>query len=146
MAYVLTKTISLRKNGVYSRVRAHTGDDAYRVFCVHTLHGCLDADFSAVQMPQIEGSWYLTADYTVKCQEGSGTVHDVAGLGIVVYVLGLPAFQLYILLTNRANLHRTDCEDPQAQRVVEKQYGSIYVHYTPESFYLTWSTFFAGWC
>ena len=42
---------------------------------------------------------------------------------------------MYVLRKNRANLHRADCDDPQRQRVVEKEFGSIYVHYTPDSFY-----------
>ena len=76
------------------------------------------------------------ADYTVKCREGEWNVYaGVAVLCIVVYVIGLPAFQLYVLLKNRANLHRADCDDPKAQRRMEKEFGSIYAHYTPEAFY-----------
>ena len=136
VAYVLTKTISLRKKA-YTPESVRTQATTLILFFAFTLYtGVSTRIFRLFKCHEIEGSWYLTADYTVKCQEGVWNVYaGVAGLGIVVYVIGLPAFQLYVLLTNRANLHRTDCEDPQAQRIVEKEYGSIYVHYTPESFY-----------
>jgi hypothetical protein len=136
VAFVLTKVVSCRKKK-YTSESVRTQAATLVLFFAFTLYtGVSTRIFRLFKCREIEGSWYLTADYTVKCREGVWNGYaGIAGLCIIVYVIGLPAFQLYVLRKNRANLHRTDCDDPQRQRVVEKEFGSIYFHYTPESFY-----------
>ena len=62
-------------------------------------------------------------------------MHILAGFCMVIYVLGLPAFQSYILFKYRHNLHKNTCKDPKVQRKVQKEYGSIYNDYKEEVFY-----------
>ena len=57
---------------------------------------------------------------------------------IILYVLGIPGIQLYLLVRNRKHLHlhnEMSHEDKVKQRLVEKEYGSIYNNYTEECYY-----------
>ena len=77
-----------------------------------------------------------TADYTVKCQEGAWNGYAAFGaICIVCFVIGIPGVQLYILYKNRRLLHVRDemtHKEKQQQHIVQKEYGSIYEHYTEE--------------
>ena len=88
-------------------------------------------------MPQ--DSWYLTADYTVKCQQGEWNGYAAFGaICILFFVIGIPGVQLYILYKNRRLLHVRDGmthKEKQQQHIVQKEYGSIYEHYTEECYY-----------
>ena len=54
---------------------------------------------------------------------------------MVLYVIGIPFVQLYLLYTNRDNLHKDECKDTRLQHMIEKEYGSIYLHYVNECYY-----------
>ena len=72
----------------------------------------------------------------VKCQEGEWNGYAASGaLFIILYVVGIPGVQLYLLYRNRHILHVREGmthEEKQEQHVVEKEYGSIYANYTSE--------------
>merc|ERR1719240_1569399 len=90
--------------------------------------------FRLFKCRKIQDAWYLTADYTVTCQEGQWNGYAASGaLFIILYVVGIPGIQLYLLYRNRHILHaREDMthEEKQQQHIVEKEYGSIYANYT----------------
>ena len=134
-AYVLTKVLPSKRK--YTAESARTQSFTLILFIAFTLYtGVSTRIFRLFKCQKIEETWYLTADYTVKCRTEEWNVYAaIAGVCITVYVIGLPALQLYILLKNRVNLHRESCENPQTQRRLEKEFGSIYSHYKPHAFY-----------
>jgi hypothetical protein len=95
--------------------------------------------FRLFKCRKIQAAWYLTADYTVTCQEGEWNGYAASGaLFIILYVVGIPGVQLYLLYRNRHILHVREGmthEEKQEQHVVEKEYGSIYANYTTECYY-----------
>ena len=98
-------------------------------------------NISTLQMPKGPRYMvrYLTADCTVKCQEGAWNGYAAFGaICIVCFVIGIPGVQLYILYKNRRLLHARDemtHKEKQQQHIVQKEYGSIYEHYTEECYY-----------
>jgi hypothetical protein len=92
--------------------------------------------FRLFKCRKIQDTWYLTADYTVKCREGEWNKYAAFGaLFIILYVIGIPATQFYLLFTNRKNLYADNCEDMKKQHIVQKEYGSIYENYNPACYY-----------
>eukprot|EP00945_MAST-04E_sp_MAST-4E-sp1_P002491 g2491.t1 len=95
--------------------------------------------FRLFKCRKIQDAWYLTADYTVTCQEGEWNGYAASGVVfILLYVVGIPGVQLYLLYRNRHILHVREGmthEEKQRQHVVEKEYGSIYTNYTSECYY-----------
>ena len=92
--------------------------------------------FRLFKCREIQHAWYLTADYTVKCREGEWNAYAAFGvLFIILYVIGIPAVQFYLLYANRKNLYADSCEDLKKQHIVQKEYGSIYENYTPACYY-----------
>merc|ERR1719506_2303593 len=62
--------------------------------------------FRLFKCRKIQDAWYLTADYTVTCQEGEwNTYAAVAFVCIVVYVVGIPGIQWVVLFKNRKRLY-----------------------------------------
>ena len=103
-------------------------------FTIYT--GIVSRIFRLYKCKEVEGFQYLEEDYTIKCWEGEYTKYAVIGAAYaLLYVLGLPLFQGVILFKNQKNLHKDNCEDPQAQRRIEKQYGSIYIDYKDNAYY-----------
>ena len=95
--------------------------------------------FQLFKCHKVQDAWYLTADYTVKCQEEEWNRYAASAVAfIILYVVGIPGVQLYLLYRNRRILHVREGmtqEEKQQQHVVEKQYGSIYANYTTECYY-----------
>ena len=95
--------------------------------------------FRLFKCRKIQDAWYLTADYTVTCQEGEWNGYAASGVVfILLYVVGIPGVQLYLLYRNRHILHVREGmthEEKQQQHIVEKEYGSIYANYTTECYY-----------
>ncbi len=109
-------------------------------FMAFTLHtGISTRIFRLFKCRKIQDTWYLTADYTVKCREGEwNTYAAVAFVCIVVYVVGIPGIQWVVLFKNRKRLYANkemSHEEKVQQNIVRKQYGSIYKHYIPECYY-----------
>merc|ERR1712196_463574 len=92
--------------------------------------------FRLYKCRKIQDTWYLTADYSVKCQQGEWNGYAGAGVVfILLYVIGIPGIQLYLLVKNRKYLHAHDDMSPGDKvkhRIVEKEYGSIYSNYTED--------------
>ena len=84
----------------------------------------------------VQGTFYLMGDFTVTCFGPEWYAHAyIAIFCMVTYVFGIPFVQLYVLYTNRFNLHVETCIDPLLQTKLHKQYGSIYAAYRPECYY-----------
>jgi hypothetical protein len=84
----------------------------------------------------VQGTFYLMGDFTVTCFGPEWYAHAyIAIFCMVTYVFGIPFVQLYVLYTNRFNLHVETCTDPLLQNKLHKQYGSIYAAYRPECYY-----------
>ena len=85
---------------------------------------------------KVQGTFYLTDDFTVKCFDSEWYTHAyIAFFCMALYVFGIPFVQFYVLYSNRFNLHKETCADPLLQNKLQKQYGSIYVAYRPECYY-----------
>jgi hypothetical protein len=104
-----------------------------------TYTGISTRVFRLYKCRKIQDSWFLTGDYTVECQQEEWNGYAASGVVfILLYVIGIPGFQLFLLYRNRHILHvRGDMshEEKQQQHIVEKEYGSIYANYTPECYY-----------
>eukprot|EP00944_MAST-04C_sp_MAST-4C-sp1_P003651 g3651.t1 len=103
-------------------------------FAVYT--GISTRIFRLFKCQEVQNVWYLQADFSVKCQEDRWNTNAIfAGIFMVLYVIGIPFVQLYLLYTNRDNLHKDECKDTRLQHMIEKEYGSIYLHYVNECYY-----------
>jgi len=103
-------------------------------FTVYT--GIVSRIFRLYKCKEVEGFLYLEEDYTIKCWVGDYTIYAIIGIiYAVLYVLGLPLLQGMILFKHRKNLHKDTCIDPQAQRKIEKEFGSIYIDYKNDAYY-----------
>ena len=106
-------------------------------FTIHT--GMSTRIFRLFKCREIQGVWYLSADYTVRCREGEWNDYaSVAVICIFLYVLGIPGVQWYVLYRNRKCLYETEKmshAEKEKQYKMKKQFGSIYGHYIPECYY-----------
>ena len=109
------------------------------LLCFSLYTGIATRIFRLYKCRTIQGSKYLTADYTIKC---TGVEYEnfalVGAVCIVVFVIGIPGSQAVLLYYNRHHLHEIDGmshTDKVRQYQVEKMYGSIYLHYIPECYY-----------
>ena len=95
--------------------------------------------FRLFKCREVDGKWYLTSGYSYECHSDGWYVYVAfAVVFIILYVVGIPGVQLYLLYRNRRVLHVREGmthEEKQQQHVVEKQYGSIYANYTTECYY-----------
>jgi Ca2+-binding EF-hand superfamily protein len=122
-----------RYNNDSVRIQAYTLTSLI-TFTLYT--GIASRIFRLFKCQRVEATLYLTADYSIKCWEGDWNGYAaIAFICIIMYVIGLPAMQGYILWKFRDNLHKRSCKDPKLQRQVEKEFGSIYAHYTDDAFY-----------
>ena len=105
IAYIVTKLTRCRKG--YTSESVQTQTITLTLFMAFTLYtGICTRIFRLFKCRNVEGTWYLMADYTVKCREGEWNFFAaVACICIAVYIIGLPGFELYYLMRNRKNLH-----------------------------------------
>ena len=94
--------------------------------------------FRLFKCVNIQGQWYLTADYNIICTGDEYNKHVIlAVIGIIVFTAGIPLFIYILLLRNRKYLHESKC--PANERYkhvkVEKEYGSIYRDYTEDNYF-----------
>jgi hypothetical protein len=98
--------------------------------------GLATKTFQMFKCKEIQGRFYLVADFSVECYVGTWWSYAVfAILCIIVYVIGIPFAQLYVLWKHRKNLHENSAEDPQSHRLVKKQFGSLYENFTDDCYY-----------
>ena len=69
--------------------------------------------FRLFDCSEVQGEWYLTADFTVRCFEGEwNTFMGLAVLGILVFTLGIPLGLFVLLRRNRATCTPTSAPRP----------------------------------
>ena len=94
--------------------------------------------FRLFDCSEVQGEWYLTADFTVRCFEGEwNTFMGLAVLGILVFTLGIPLGLFVLLRRNRAHLYAEECPAAElAQHAgVKRRLGAVYEAYEPHSYY-----------
>ena len=92
--------------------------------------------FRLFKCKEVQERFYLVADYSVECYVGTWWNYGgVAILCMIIYVIGIPGIQFYVLWQNRHHLHETSALDQQSHRLVKKQFGSLYDNYTEDCFY-----------
>jgi hypothetical protein len=135
VVYLIARGTKCR--GKYTNESLRTQVLALVSFVSFTLYtGISTRIFRLFKCRKVQETWYLTADYTVKCREGSWNAYAAVGVFCaVLFVIGIPAVQLWLLYRNRKNLHKDSCENSKLQRIVQKEYGSMYQHYKPECYY-----------
>ena len=83
--------------------------------------------FRLFKCQKVEATLYLVVDYSIKCWEGDWNGYAaLAFFFIIVYVIGLPVIQMFVLWKYRDNLHKRSCKDPKIQRQVEKETKKAY--------------------
>jgi hypothetical protein len=106
---------------------------------VYTLYTSVSTTiFRLYDCEQVQGKWFLRADFTELCFEGSWTFYNgLAILGIGVYTIGIP-LGLYVLLRqNRSHLYADECPEAELSQHarVHRQFGAVYGAYEPHSFF-----------
>ena len=96
--------------------------------------------FRLFKCEEIQGTWYLTSDYTVVCFEGEwNKTSGTAYVCMVFFVVGIPLAQFLVLYHNRAFIDETACMDSIAAHRrhirVKQQYGSLFKDYSPNCYY-----------
>ena len=95
--------------------------------------------FRLFKCHEIEGKWYLMADYSVVCFESSwNSTAVLAYVCMVVFVVGIPAVQFFILWRNRKYISEDDCvsdEDYARHLEIKAKYGSLFDAYVSSCYY-----------
>jgi hypothetical protein len=95
---------------------------------IFTIFRCVELD---------PGEYFLVADLSVKCFSGAwNSTAAVAGLCIVVYVIGIPLGTFFILYKKKDIIRHGK---PEEKDRLENVYGSLYVQYEPK--YYWWEVF-----
>jgi len=106
---------------------------------VYTLYTSVSTSiFRLFDCQEVQGAWYLSADFTVKCFEAEWRAYVAIGvLGIVVYTIGIPLVLFVLLRRNRAHLYADGCPEDELSRhaIVQKKLGAVYKDYEPHSYY-----------
>jgi hypothetical protein len=96
--------------------------------------------FRLFKCADIQGTWYLTSDYTVTCFEGKwNTSSSIAYVCMVIFVIGIPLGQFLVLHYNRAYIDEAACMDSivahRRHIRVMQQYGSLFKDYSVQCYY-----------
>jgi hypothetical protein len=95
--------------------------------------------FRLFKCHEIAGKWYLMADYSVVCFERSWNATAVLGyMCMVVFVVGIPAVQFFVLWRNRKYISEDECvsdEDYARHLEIKARYGSIFDAYVSSCYY-----------
>ena len=97
---------------------------------VYTLYTSVSTSiFRLFDCQEVQGSWYLSADFTMKCFGPEwNSLMAVAVLGVIVYTIGIP-FVLFVLLRrSRHHLYADECPRGELSRhaIVKKKLGAVY--------------------
>ena len=97
---------------------------------VYTLYTSVSTSiFRLFDCQEVQGSWYLSADFTVKCFEAEWSAYMVIAIaGIVLYTIGIPLVLFLLLRRNRSHLYAEGCPEDELSRhaIVKKQLGAVY--------------------
>ena len=96
--------------------------------------------FRLFKCAYIQGTWYLTSDYTVTCFEGKWNASStIAYICMVIFVIGIPLGQFVILYRNRLYIDEATCTDTivahRRHIRVMQQYGSLFKDYNVQCYY-----------
>ena len=80
----------------------------------------------------IEGTWYLYADYRITCDGDWATYATIAGVAFAVYPIGIPLMFWYLLSSNKDALHDESHRDHQT---VQARYSFLYRSYEEEAWW-----------
>jgi len=118
------------KKSKYTKESATTRLYSILFLIVYSLYtGVSTKMFRLFKCREIQDVWYLTADYSVKCDGNEYSFHvTLAIIGIVMFTLGIPLFIYIVLFRNRKHLHQSNCppDELYKQIQIQKKYGSIY--------------------
>eukprot|EP00945_MAST-04E_sp_MAST-4E-sp1_P004948 g4948.t1 len=134
LAYLFARMTRFRKG--YTQDSLKTQFTTLIFLIAFTLYtGVTTRLFRLFKCQKVQGTWYLSADYTVDCNSEDYYAHSaIAYICMFLFVIGLPLAEFVMLWRNRTNLYSEGCEDPVLQRKLEKELGSIYVHYHPHAY------------
>ena len=97
--------------------------------------------FRVFKCKEIQGQWFLEANYKVQCFQGTWWTYAVfAGAGVIIYIVGIPLVLFVLLWRNRRYLYedekkRDDSLWMQKHTLVKRRLGAIYEAYGKESYY-----------
>ena len=94
--------------------------------------------FRLFKCQNVQGRWYLTADYRLRCFEGVWYLYaSLAIAGIAVYTIGIPLMLFVVLRRNRRYLYESTCPRDQMHRhaEVKRRLGAVYSDYNPNAYY-----------
>jgi hypothetical protein len=94
--------------------------------------------FRLFKCQNVQGTWYLTADYRLRCFEGVWYLYaSLAIAGIAAYTIGIPLVLFVVLRRNRRYLYESTCPRDQMHRhaKVKRQLGAVYADYNPDAYY-----------
>ena len=94
--------------------------------------------FRLFKCQNVQGRWYLTADYRLRCFEGVWYLYaSLAIAGIAVYTIGIPLMLFVVLRRNRRYLYESTCPRDQMHRhaEVKRRLGAVYSDYNPDAYY-----------
>ena len=94
--------------------------------------------FRLFKCQNVQGRWYLTADYRLRCFEGVWYLYaSLAIAGIAVYTIGIPLMLFVVLRRNRRYLYESTCPRDQMHRhaEVKRRLGAVYSDYHPDAYY-----------
>ena len=97
------------------------------VYSIYT--GVATKMFVFFKCDEIQGQWYLVADYRVKCFDDVYKSYTIlAVFGIIFWVFGILACILGLLIKNKKYLHEsTTPEDEMYKHIqIQRQLGSVY--------------------
>ena len=123
----------------YTTESARTRLYSFLFFIVYSIYtGVATKMFILFKCEEIQGTWYLMADYRITCYDDEyNRYRTLAVLGIIVYVFGILFGILGLLFYNKKYLHETNCPEDEMYKHLQmvKQFGSIYEDYTENNFY-----------
>ena len=97
---------------------------------VYTLYTSVSTSiFRLFDCREVQGSWYLSADFTMKCFGPEwNALMAVAVLGMIVYTTGIPLVLFVLLRRNRRHLYADECPRGELSRhaIVKKKLGTVY--------------------
>ena len=106
---------------------------------VYTLYTSVSTSiFRLFDCQEVQGTWYLSADFTVRCFEAEWNAYAaIAVVGIAVYTIGIPLVLFVLLRRNRAHLYADGCPEDELSHhaIVQKKLGAVYKDYEPHSYY-----------
>jgi hypothetical protein len=123
----------------YTTESARTRLYTFLFMIVYSLYtGVATKMFLLFKCEEIQGVWYLMADYRIVCFDATyNQYRNLAVVGILVYVFGILLGILGLLVRNKMYLHESNCPQDELYKHLQivKQFGSIYGDYTENNFY-----------